>query len=220
MIDLHTHTFLSDGALIPSELVRRAEAAGYRAIALTDHADPSNVERIIESLKRAAEFLNGAQPVRVVAGVEITHVPPARIGEMVERARELGAGIVVVHGETLVEPVATGTNLSAIEAGTDILAHPGLITPEAAALAARNGVALEITSRKGHALANGHVARAGVTAGARLVVCTDAHAPGDLIGRAFALRVARAAGLAVTEAESVLESAGAILRKKGIEVPD
>jgi len=37
MIDLHTHSLFSDGELIPSELVSRAAAAGYRAIAITDH---------------------------------------------------------------------------------------------------------------------------------------------------------------------------------------
>ncbi len=42
MIDLHTHSFFSDGELIPSELIRRAEAIGYKAIAITDHVDSSN----------------------------------------------------------------------------------------------------------------------------------------------------------------------------------
>ena len=44
------------------------------------------------------------------------------------RARALGAQIVLVHGETIVEPVPPGTNHQAIEAGVDILAHPGLIS--------------------------------------------------------------------------------------------
>lgn len=39
MIDLHTHTFSSDGALIPSEHLHRFEMLGYEAIAITDHAD-------------------------------------------------------------------------------------------------------------------------------------------------------------------------------------
>jgi uncharacterized phage-associated protein len=32
MIDLHTHTLFSDGELLPSELVRRAEMTGYEAL--------------------------------------------------------------------------------------------------------------------------------------------------------------------------------------------
>ncbi len=43
MIDLHTHTTLSDGELLPAELVRRAEMSGYQAIALTDHVDSGTI---------------------------------------------------------------------------------------------------------------------------------------------------------------------------------
>ena len=43
MIDLHTHSLFSDGALVPSEHVRRVEVLGYEAIAITDHADDSNI---------------------------------------------------------------------------------------------------------------------------------------------------------------------------------
>ena len=39
MFDFHTHTLLSDGALIPAEAVRRAEIRGYRIMGLSDHAD-------------------------------------------------------------------------------------------------------------------------------------------------------------------------------------
>ena len=58
MIDLHTHTLFSDGELVPSELVRRSEVMGYRAIALTDHADSSNIDFIIPRTVRIAEELN------------------------------------------------------------------------------------------------------------------------------------------------------------------
>ncbi|HVO39844.1 MAG TPA: PHP domain-containing protein, partial [Spirochaetia bacterium] len=54
MIDLHTHTFLSDGELGPAELVRRAEQIGYRALGITDHADASNLDDIISALVRFA----------------------------------------------------------------------------------------------------------------------------------------------------------------------
>jgi histidinol phosphatase-like PHP family hydrolase len=40
MIDLHTHTFFSDGTMVPPELIQRAESKGLRGVALTDHADP------------------------------------------------------------------------------------------------------------------------------------------------------------------------------------
>jgi len=201
MIDLHTHTVFSDGVLIPSELVRRAEVIGYKAIAITDHVDFSNYEFVLENLWKTVEVLNEETSLVVIPGVEITHVPPIKIPELILRCKEKGAAIVVVHGETVVEPVAPGTNKAAVVGGADILAHPGLITEEEVKLAVENGVYLEITARKGHNVTNGHVVRLGRELGAKFVINTDAHAPGDLISRDFAMVVGRGAGLGPEEVE-------------------
>lgn len=195
MVDLHTHSIFSDGELIPAELVRRAESSGYRAIAITDHMDSSNMDFIIPRIVRIAEELNRVQPVRVIPGAELTHVPPELIPEKIEYARKLGAKIVVVHGETLVEPVKEGTNRAAIDGGADIIAHPGLISEEEVRLAAEKGISLEITARKGHSLSNGHVARLAVKYNAPLVINTDAHSPDNLITRTFAEKILLASGL-------------------------
>ncbi len=206
MIDFHTHTLFSDGVLVPSELVRRAHIIGYRAIGLTDHVDGSNLEAVLESILRAASDLNRFQPTLVIPGVEITHAPPAQVPELVEKARRLGALLVVVHGESPVEPVAPGTNLAAIEAGADIVAHPGFITPSEASLAAEKGVYLEITSRHGHCLTNGHVARIAQETGARLVIDTDAHTPDNLITRERAHQILVGAGLTESGTDAVLKN--------------
>lgn len=195
MIDLHTHTVYSDGELIPAELTRRAAVAGYRAMAITDHGDFSNFDLIIPRLVRVSADLGEAWGLTVLPGVELTHIPPAQIAAAAREVRALGARIVVCHGETIVEPVAPGTNRAALEADIDILSHPGLITAEEAALAAQRGICLEITTRKGHSLTNGHVARMALGAGARLVVNNDAHAPGDLVSLEMARKVALGAGL-------------------------
>jgi len=158
MIDLHTHTVFSDGELIPAELVRRAETLGYRAIGITDHVDFSNIEHVISSVSRTKE-LEDVLEIRILPGVELTHVPPEKMARLVEMARRLGAEIIVVHGETPVEPVRPGTNRAALDIGVDILAHPGFITPEDVDLARDNSVCLEITARSGHNITNGHVAR-------------------------------------------------------------
>ncbi len=207
MIDLHTHSIFSDGELIPAELVRRAEAIGYRAIAITDHMDSSNMDFIIPRIIEIANELNRLQPVKVLPGAELTHVHPALIPEKIARARELGALIVVVHGETIVEPVKEGTNLAAIQGGADILAHPGLITEDEVRLAAEKGVYLEISARKGHSLSNGHVARLAKKHGASMVVNTDAHSPGDLINREFAEKVALSSGLEKDEIKRIFFNA-------------
>ena len=211
MIDLHTHTLFSDGELIPSELVRRARTLGYQAIALTDHADFTNVDLLLDGAKKA-RYLEEGYDIKVLAGVEITHVPPKCIPKLARRAKKLGADIVVVHGESPVEPVAPLTNLAAVECKeVDILAHPGFITEEEAGLAADNGIYLEITSRYGHNVTNGHVASTARAAGAKLVVDTDTHAPGDLITRERALLVARGAGLSAEEAEASLQNSKDLL---------
>lgn len=195
MIDLHTHTTFSDGELIPAELIRRAKVAGYKAIAITDHADASNIEFIVKNVRRLTDAYAHYFDVEVLAGVELTHVPPALMASFADQAREAGAQIIVAHGETVVEPVAQGTNLAAIEARVDVLAHPGLITEIEVKLAAEYGVALEITTRRGHSYANGHVAALARRLGAKLVIDNDAHAPGDLVSRELRGRVGLGAGL-------------------------
>ena len=152
LIDLHTHTFMSDGALLPSEHVRRAWVKGYRAVAITDHADISNIESLLRKSVPVCRELSEAWPITALPGVELTHVPPGHIDRLTKLARSLGARVVVMHGETPVEPVPPGTNMAAIEARVDILAHPGILTEEEARRAAELGVALELSARRGHCL--------------------------------------------------------------------
>ena len=213
MIDLHTHTLLSDGALLPSELVQRAAHAGYRAIALTDHADASNIEDLLSKLLRFCQKFERGGDIEVIAGVELTHIPPAQIGALVTEARSLGAKIVVCHGETTAEPVLKGTNLAAIEGGSDILSHPGLISEEECRLAAKRGVLLEITSRRGHSLTNGHVAMMTRRFEVGLVINSDSHAPSDLLSKEDATRVGLGAGLNEDEIRRSFDNSEALLKK-------
>jgi putative hydrolase len=213
MIDLHTHTLNSDGELLPSELWRRAQVKGYRFLGVTDHVDASNFEAVFARLKAAAQSLNDGAPPYLIPGLEFTHLPPALIGPLTAKARALGVPLIIVHGETLAEPVALGTNRAALEADIDILAHPGLLTLEEAALAKEKDIFLEISARKGHCLANGHVARMALEVGASLIVNTDSHAPGDLISRQQAERIARGAGLNDAEVATLFANAEALARR-------
>jgi putative hydrolase len=212
MIDLHTHSIFSDGVLIPSELVRRAQTAGLRAIGLTDHGDLSNIDFIIPRIAEVAVHLNQTMDIKIIPGIEITHVPPAHIAMIAEKARGLGAKIIIVHGETIVEPVAPGTNKAALEADIDVLAHPGLISEEEVILAKQKGVFLEITARKGHSLTNGHVAGLAKKHGAGLVINTDTHEPCDLIDQDQALRVALGAGLSKNDFQTMQKNASKFLQ--------
>ena len=207
MIDFHTHTILSDGELIPSELARRAEFHGYKAVGIADHVDGSNVDFVVPRLAVVCRELSKAMAIEVFTGAEVTHVPPALIVPMVKRCRELGAEFVIAHGESPAEPVAPGTNSAALKAEIDILAHPGFITIEQAREAAERGIYLELSGRKGHCLANGLVARVAIKAGAKLLVGSDAHAPSDLITPGQAARIAMGSGLTEREAKAVLKNA-------------
>lgn len=211
MIDLHTHTVFSDGELIPAELVRRAQARGCRAIAITDHVDHSNFDFIIPRIVNVCAMMNGLSPVRIIPGAELTHIIPGQIKDLANAARSLGAQVIIVHGETVVEPVAPGTNLAAVNSLIDILAHPGLITEGEARIAAKNGILLEITARRGHSLTNGHVLKMARASGAGLVLNTDSHAPGDLIEIEMARRVARGAGMDDPEIERMFGNSEALV---------
>lgn len=215
MIDLHTHSIFSDGQLIPSESAQRAYAAGYKTIAITDHVDYSNMDFIIPRIVMACARINKQGRIQVLAGAEITHVDPADIAPLATEARKLGAKIVVVHGETITEPVLPGTNLAAIRAGVDILAHPGLITEEEVCLAAGKGIFLEITTRRGHSFSNGHVACLARKYNAQLVLNNDAHAPGDYVGSQMATRIACGVGLSDGEIAAMFENSQKLVQRAG-----
>lgn len=212
--DFHTHSLFSDGELIPMELIRRAAVADHRAVAITDHASFSSIEWIVKHVAKDCAKAD-TWGIEAIPGVEITHVPAAHLDEAVKLARSAGAELVVVHGETPAEPVESGTNrVAASNPEVDILAHPGMISEEDSELAETNGVYLEITSRKGHSLANGHVVRVAEATGAKLLVNTDLHGPEDLSTMASATSVARGAGLdSEAVREALVTNAETLLRK-------
>jgi len=202
--DFHMHSTMSDGELLPMELIRRAAYADHRAVAITDHTSFSNIDWIVESVTRDCEKAE-AWGIEAIPGVELTHVPVKHLDDAIKRSRKAGAEIIIIHGETLVEPVEKGTNLKAVSnPDVDILAHPGMLTIDEAELAAKNGIFLEVSCRKGHSLANGHVAAMAREAKARMLVNTDTHAPEDLSSMAFANTVARGAGMAPEEIRDAL----------------
>lgn len=194
--DFHTHTFMSDGGLSPIELIRRAHVKGYKAIGITDHSGDSGLERIIQEIKRDCEMASKSWGITAIPGVELTHVPAKEIGNLAKKAKELGAIVVIVHGETPVEPVEPGTNREALlSPDVDILAHPGLITEEEAILSVKNNKFLEITARRGHSLTNGHVLKMARLAGASLIINSDAHSPGDILDAEMIRKVGFGSGM-------------------------
>lgn len=176
MFDFHVH--VGEGFL-PAEAMRYAHAAGYRGVGLLVRVDGATLPLLLPWLLQTVRHYSLYAGVEAFAGVELVHIPPALMPETVAEARSLGANLILAHGETLTDTVPRGTNLAAIEAGVDILAHPGLITPQDAELAAAKGTFLELTTAPGHGLANAHVAAMAMEYGCGLVLGGNVRQRGD-----------------------------------------
>jgi len=204
--DFHTHTFFSDGANSPIELIRFASVYGYKYIGVTDHISYSNIDNILSSVKKDCQLAERFWDIKAIPGVELTNVPAGSINEMAKKAKESGAAIVIVHGETIVEEVEKGTNMAAVSSmHVDLLAHPGILTKEEAELAAKNNIYIEVTSRAGHSLSNGRVVRTGREAGVKFLINSDAHSHSDLYRGDFRKEVALGAGLTEKEYEKIVK---------------
>lgn len=214
MYNLHCHSLLSDGDLLPSEIAVRYMAAGYKAIAITDHADYTNIEQVVSSTLKFTSHWPKNSKIKVFPGIELTHLPCEQFAPLTRYARKNGIAIIIGHGETVVEPVVKGTNRAALEAGIDILAHPGFITDSDVKLAKKKGIFLELTSRHGHCNTNSHVAKTALRLGARLILNNDSHIPKDIISPQELMRFGLRAGLTKRELNDIMLEAGKFLRRK------
>ncbi|MFA4932961.1 MAG: histidinol phosphate phosphatase domain-containing protein [Candidatus Omnitrophota bacterium] len=214
MYNLHSHTFLSDGDLLPSEVAVRYQDKGYKAIAITDHADYSNIKQVAKAIVEFCRRWPKHSNIRVIPGIELTHVPPEQFKPLTALARKEGIKIIIAHGETPVEPVAKGTNRLALLSDIDILAHPGLISDEDTELAAKRGVFLEITSRHGHNQTNSHVAQQARKFGAKLILNNDSHTPDDIISPEELVEVGLNAGLTQIEIDEIYQEVKTFLDRK------
>lgn len=70
MIDMHLHTYYSDGTMSPREIVERAANRGVRTIAITDHDGLNGID---EALKAGKEL-----GVKVIPGVEFSTLMKGR----------------------------------------------------------------------------------------------------------------------------------------------
>lgn len=213
MYNLHTHTLLSDGVLLPSEVAMRYMAAGYKAIAITDHADYCNVKTIIPAILDFTGHWPKNSGIEVVPGIELTHLPLEQFKPLADYARKAGIKVIVAHGETPVEPVLKGTNRAALEADIDILAHPGLINDEDTKLAAEKGIFMELTSRRGHRERNEYVVKQALKFKAKLILNNDSHAPSDIITPQELSDVGIDAGLSKENIDKIYGDVSQFLKK-------
>ncbi|MBU4252235.1 MAG: histidinol phosphate phosphatase domain-containing protein [Candidatus Omnitrophica bacterium] len=214
MYNLHAHTFLSDGELLPSEVAVRYQDKGYTVIAITDHADYSNIKQIAKSVVEFCRRWPKNSGIKVLPGIELTHLPPEQFKPLASLARKEGIKIIIAHGETPVEPVTKDTNRLSLLADIDILAHPGLISDSDTQLASQRGIFLEITSRRGHNQANAHVIKQARKFGAKLILNNDSHTPEDIITPEQLIQVGLDSGLTPGEIDTIYEDVKKFLNKK------
>jgi histidinol phosphatase-like PHP family hydrolase len=177
--DFHTHSFLSDGVLLPMEQLRRAFVHGHVGYGITDHVSLSTLDvipKLIEDCKLATKHWG----ILALPGID--------------------------HGETIAEPVEPGTNLVAAKnKNVDILAHPGLLTKEVADQCKKNNVFVEITSNRTHSITNGHVAKIGKKSQVKFIQNTDTHRPSDMRSYEEGERILIASGFTKNEATVILQ---------------
>jgi putative hydrolase len=214
MYNLHAHTFLSDGDLLPSEVAVRYQDKGYSVIAITDHADYSNIKQLARSIIEFCRRWPKNSSIKVLPGVELTHLPPEQFKPLAAIARKEGLKVIIAHGETPVEPVAKGTNHLALLADIDILAHPGLISDADTQLAAGRGIFLEITSRHGHSQTNTHVIKQARKFKAKLILNNDSHACNDIISPLQLAQIGQDCGLTQAEIDKIYRDVKEFLNKK------
>jgi len=214
MYNLHSHTFLSDGELLPSEVAVRYQDKGYKAIAITDHADYSNIKQAAKAIVEFCRRWPKNSQIKVLPGIELTHLPPEQFKPLAALARKEGIKVIIAHGETPVEPVAKDTNHLALLADIDILAHPGLISDKDTKLAKERGIFLEVTSRRGHRETNTHVIEQARKFGAKLILNNDSHTPEDIISPAELIKVGLDFGLTQNEIDKIYKDVEEFLSKK------
>jgi histidinol phosphatase-like PHP family hydrolase len=88
-----------------------------------------------------------------------------------------------------------------------------LIREEEVLLAKERSVCLELTSRKGHSLTNGHVAKLAHRIGTPMVLNSDAHAPSDIGPVARLHEIVLGAGLTGDDYHTLIKNAEFIAKR-------
>ncbi len=96
MIDLHTHSYFSDGTFSPKQLVEKAESLSIKAIALTDHDTTAGLNEGIKASK--------GKKIKFIPGIELSvaHKP----GEL----HILGLGLKTWENSPVLEQIITNRN--------------------------------------------------------------------------------------------------------------
>ncbi len=194
--DLHVHTDASDGTASLEGMVGAARARGLEYIAITDHArfaevigglTPDTLQAQIDEIARLNRKLKG---FRVLTGIEVNIQPDGTLDMPDGLLARLDVVVASIHSHfRQTKDEMTARLLRAVEnEHVDILAHPtgrkiGERPPYDAdwdlvfRVAAEHACALEINANPIRLDLNAELTRRAITAGCKLSIGSDAHAP-------------------------------------------
>ncbi len=211
--DLHMHTTASDGVNSIDEMIQSCRELGYAYMAITDHsksqiqANGLDEDRLAEHVAAIRAAARKHQDIVVLAGIEVDVLKDGRLDFPDDVLAKLDFVTASPHSALAQKgEAATARLIRAIENPyVHVIGHPSgrLINQRAgmdidivklAEAAAANDTALEINAHPWRLdLRDVHV-RAAVQAGAKLLICTDAHnagKDGDLSLMRFGVATAR-----------------------------
>ena len=212
--DLHAHTVKSDGRADIEAMALAARAAGLTYLAITEHsqslamANGLDERRALAHARRIREISDRLEGLTLLAGIECDIRADGALDLADDCLSELDLVIASVHSAfTQDESQMTDRLLRAIASPmVDIIGHPTgrlirrrepyrVDLERLVTAAAQHGVALEINSQANRLdLSDAH-ARLAKERGAKLVISTDAHAPGGFALLRWGVVVARRAWL-------------------------
>ncbi len=216
--DLHAHTTLSDGRNTLEEMAAAAKARGYAYLALTDHSashgfgDNVTDDQLWERIEEIRKWNAGKRGFRLLAGSEVNIGPDGSLDYPDDLLEALDWVIASVHTSfSISEERMTARIVAAIESpNVDCIGHltgrligkrdPYAVDVEAVIeAAARAGTMLEINGNPNRRDLKEEHARLAAEAGVPIALNTDAHGIDTLDNMAYAVIVARGAGLTPTQ---------------------
>ncbi len=222
--ELHSHTVASDGRQTIEEMAAAARERGYGYLAITDHSashgfgddvQPDELRATIEAVRSLDDKL---EDFKLLAGSEVNILTDGSLDYDDELLAELDWVHASVHTSfRMSEREMTKRVVTALEHPlVDALGHPtgrliGRREPYAidlekvAAAAAETGTFLEINANPNRRDLNEVNARMALDAGARIVICADAHGVDTLANTAYGVATARRAWMTAADVANTLE---------------
>lgn len=212
--DLHIHSNWSDGVMEYDEMIDKAKKYDYQYIAITDHSESNYYGRGIGAKKliernRSIDSLNSrTDGLEILKGSEVDILGTGKFDYNEATMEQLDIVIGSQHsGYSISEEGNTSRAVSALENKyIDFIAHPtGFVFRDRAPVfidiervaesAYKNNKALEINSYFMRLDLDEVNARKAREAGAKLIINTDSHRPGNFDMIEFGVDIARRAGL-------------------------